>query len=314
MSEQPTTTTAHTGPTRDAALNRVDHMVIGVNDVASAAAWYRDILGLTVLDTSHSRAVLSCDGTQSDLILAAGGPGLRSFAIGAADRTALERFAGMADAADLSVESVETPDRPGIDGLVRVALPGNQSLEIVTRSTGSAGTVTDKWSDGRVTPLGIDHVGLASSDPAQLTELLARSLPFDISEKVMISGDVCLAAFIRTSTYHHDVSVIATPDASHTMHHYAFAVGGMEQFKIIADRFAERSLPVEHGPLRHGNPSYNLAMYARDPDGNRIEFTAEMKTIPWGTNTHITDEAAAPLAVNMWRPGQAPDDFFTTAT
>jgi catechol 2,3-dioxygenase len=299
---------------RDAELNRLDHVVLASQDVSRDAQWYVEVLGLEALVATPARAVLSCDGTHAHVILVPGGPGLRSFALGAASRGALSRIASLAEAAGWPVEAPRLAERPQVDEAVAVSLPTGHRLEVVTRTGVPAGTLAASWDGQSITPLGLDHLGVVAPDAQAFCRGLAKALPFSVSEEVLTPDGACLIAFVRVTERHHEISVVSCPEPDKTMHHYALAVDGIAHMVAIADSLAAHDVVVEHGPLRHGPPSHNLAMYVKDPSGNRIEFCAEMGEVPWDAPVHVPDALQTARDVNLWTPGRAPADFFTTWT
>ena len=58
--------------------------------------------------------------------------------------------------------------------------------------------------------------------------------------------------------------------------HFALETSGWNDLRDWGDHFADLRMPIWWGPGRHG-PGNNLFLMVRDPDGNRIEISAEME-------------------------------------
>jgi catechol 2,3-dioxygenase len=82
--------------------------------------------------------------------------------------------------------------------------------------------------------------------------------------------------WLRCGEAHHVVGGVRGSRPG-SLDHFAFEVEDWEDIKRWADRFAVRGLPLLWGPGRHG-PGNNLFLFVQDPDGNRVELSAELES------------------------------------
>ena len=79
--------------------------------------------------------------------------------------------------------------------------------------------------------------------------------------------------------------------------HFALETNGWNGLRDWADHFAGLRLPIWWGPGRHG-PGNNLFLMIRDPDGNRIEISAELERMPAGIPHRVWPQEERKL--NLW--------------
>jgi catechol 2,3-dioxygenase len=150
---------------------------------------------------------------------------------------------------------------------------------------------------------GIGHVGIRVADVDRTIAFYTGVLEMKLTERhepgELRPGSLG-AAFLRCGRNHHDLSVFFGPPGqiepgtdsgegrTAGPHHVAFLVEDRAAFEAMLGRVRERGIPVVHGPVKHspthpdgdGTWGENRSFYFCDPDGNRIEITCEMATIP----------------------------------
>jgi catechol 2,3-dioxygenase len=93
-------------------------------------------------------------------------------------------------------------------------------------------------------------------------------------------------AFLRCGADHHDVALAQIPrDAPHIndiyywsrpgLEHFAYELGSLEEIEAAAVFLKEQGVEIVRGIGKHG-PGENLFLVFKDPDGNHVEFYAEM--------------------------------------
>jgi catechol 2,3-dioxygenase-like lactoylglutathione lyase family enzyme len=102
-------------------------------------------------------------------------------------------------------------------------------------------------------------------------------LGYVLSDEVVSDDGEVTAAFFRSDEAHH--SYAAFRAAARRYDHHALEVDCWNDIRDWADRFAQLKVPIWWGPGRHG-PGNNLFFMVRDPDGNRIELSAELERMP----------------------------------
>ena len=133
--------------------------------------------------------------------------------------------------------------------------------------------------DARVTDLEglpgrLQHAVFRTPDPVPLLSFLMDEAGFVLSDRVEDDDGVLTAGFVRSDPEHHSFAAFR---ASRTaFDHFALETDGWNDLRDWGDHFSDLRVPIWWGPGRHG-PGNNLFLMVQDPDGNRIEISAEME-------------------------------------
>ena len=120
----------------------------------------------------------------------------------------------------------------------------------------------------------LQHVVVASARLDLMVDFYGRVLGFLPSDYVMTEDGKIVAAFYRSNPEHHSLAVFAA--AEKAFDHIAFETPSWNHLRDWADRLAAFDIPIWWGPGRHGAGN-NLFFMVLDPDGNKIEFSAELE-------------------------------------
>ena len=123
----------------------------------------------------------------------------------------------------------------------------------------------------------LQHLAVASDNPERLLRFYTDVLGFVLSDKVLEEGRLS-ACWLRTDREHHTMALFRTRQADRRLDHHSYEVEDWGLIRDWADGFAARGIELAWGPGRHG-PGNNLFIMVRDPDGNLIEFSAELEVI-----------------------------------
>ncbi len=143
----------------------------------------------------------------------------------------------------------------------------------------------------------LQHVTYASPSPTKIAKFYEEILNFRVSDTV--EGDKFV--WMRTDPDHHTVAAAAHVEAA--LDHFAFELPDWDSFKTWCDFLGEEGVEVVWGPGRHG-PGNNLFIFTIDPDGNRIEYSAEMEKFRdkyMEFSPRLWKEC--PQTVNLWGVG-----------
>lgn len=120
----------------------------------------------------------------------------------------------------------------------------------------------------------LQHVVVASARLDLMVDFYGRVLGFLPSDYVMKEDGKIVAAFYRSNPEHHSLAVFAAAEKG--FDHIAFETPSWNHLRDWADRLAAFDIPIWWGPGRHGAGN-NLFFMVLDPDGNKIEFSAELE-------------------------------------
>jgi catechol 2,3-dioxygenase len=112
----------------------------------------------------------------------------------------------------------------------------------------------------------------------RLPEMLAfyRALGMVESDRVL-EGEALAAVFLRSDPEHHSFAAFRAPESR--ADHHCYETNGWLDIRDWADRMAKLRIPLWWGPGRHG-PGNNLFFMIEDPDGHKVEFSAELELMP----------------------------------
>jgi len=97
------------------------------------------------------------------------------------------------------------------------------------------------------------------------------------SDRVIEDGDALTAAFLRSDPEHHSFAAFRAPESR--ADHHCYETPGWMSIRDWADHMGTLGIKLWWGPGRHG-PGNNLFFMIEDPDGHKVEFSAELELIP----------------------------------
>jgi catechol 2,3-dioxygenase len=112
----------------------------------------------------------------------------------------------------------------------------------------------------------------------RLPEMLEfyRALGMIESDRVL-EGEELSAVFLRSDPEHHSFAAFRAPQSRPD--HHCYETTGWLDIRDWADRMAALRISLWWGPGRHG-PGNNLFFMIEDPDGHKVEFSAELELMP----------------------------------
>ena len=134
-------------------------------------------------------------------------------------------------------------------------------------STGGAG------APGR-----LQHFVCASTRLEEMLGFYRDALGMHESDRVL-EGDALAAVFLRSDPEHHSFAAFRAPESR--ADHHCYETSSWNDIRDWADRMAELRIPLWWGPGRHG-PGNNLFFMIEDPEGHKVEFSAELERLAAG--------------------------------
>ncbi len=98
------------------------------------------------------------------------------------------------------------------------------------------------------------------------------------SDRVLDNGTLT-ACFLRSDPEHHSFAAFRAPESR--ADHHCYETGGWMDIRDWADHMGRLGIALWWGPGRHG-PGNNLFFMIEDPDGHKVEFSAELELMPKG--------------------------------
>jgi len=266
-------------------ITRLAHAELAVDDLGAARAFYVDVLGFTVAIEDGPRLYLrgSDEWDVWSLTLTAGvRPGLLHLGFRVESDEALENIGALHDRLGLPVEERAPETEPHQGRALRTRTPDGHPVEFFyelgeRETQGGTEAVrlpmrTTHQQHG-LPPVQLDHVNLRVTDPDTALGYWRDELGFSVSERFAAPDGTTEIAWTRRRRQSHEIALGRFPRAG--FHHVAYTVGDSAKITHVADVVADAGFheQIEFGPARHG-VSNALAIYVRDPAGNRLEFFA----------------------------------------
>lgn len=244
---------------------RLHHLRRDSTDPERLARWYGALLDDEVQPLGDDQWLVR--GHARHLVVGRGAPAaVPWFALAVQSAEHLGRFAAALDALGVRREPSPTP----------LLQPG-------------AFAVTDP--DGRQVAFGLPlrTPGVPAKLPARLQHFVCAStrvpamLAFyrdtlgAVESDRVLDGEDLAAVFLRSDPEHHSVATFRAPESR--ADHHSYETSGWMDIRDWGDRMASLRIPLWWGPGRHG-PGNNLFFMVEDPDGHKVEFSAELELMP----------------------------------
>jgi len=247
--------------------SRLHHLMIESEDPAGLVAFYRDAIGLRERPLGEDLWLL--DGRERRVLVGRGRKGALGFAAFAMpDGDALDRLRDRLEQRQVAIEPSPTP--LFADGAFGVDDPDGRRLAFGLPHADHDGV--DKL------PGRLQHFVVATTDLPRLHNFYAEILGLVVSDEVIEDGSAApTAIFYRSDPEHHSFAAFRAPAAG--LDHHAYETTCWNDIRDWADHLSTLRIPLWWGPGRHG-PGDNLFFMVLDPDGNKVELSAELEHMP----------------------------------
>ena len=239
---------------RDLWPARLHHLRRDSPNPEPLARFYAELLGDRVAPLPDGSWLVAGRGRR--LVIGKGAPGsVPYFALEVQDRAQLATLEGEPFSSPLFEE-----------GALALSDPDGRRVAVgIAKRDGEASGL----------PARLQHFVCATTRLADMLEFY-RALGMVESDRVL-EGEALSAVFLRSDPEHH--SFAAFRAAESRPDHHCYETTGWLDIRDWADRMAKLRIPLWWGPGRHG-PGNNLFFMIEDPDGHKVEFSAELELMP----------------------------------
>jgi catechol 2,3-dioxygenase-like lactoylglutathione lyase family enzyme len=249
---------------------QLDHIVRASDKPDALVAFYRDAIAMTPRPLGSGRWLLQ--GPQRRILIEAGAPGsqpLNAFRL--QSRGQLQALRAWLDARGIAILPNESPlFSEGLtvrdpDGRLAVFGLPDPALDAPAAS----------GLPGR-----LQHVVVATDRLDRLISFYERGLGFVASDHVYEEGvgnAEATATFLRSDPEHHSFAAFRAPAARPD--HHAYETTCWNDIRDWADHMSRLDIRLWWGPGRHG-PGNNLFFMVEDPEGYKVELSAELEIMP----------------------------------
>ena len=267
---------------------RLAHVDVRTPDLDLSAAYYTEVMGLTVAERTADAIYFTCWDEEDHHSLRLRyhprtGLDLFSFRVEAEDDLAvlerdLERYG-------CDVARIGRGEAVGQGESIRFEIPSGQTMELVW-DIERTGNILGKRNPAPVPPPGLagiapprlDHMLIHAEEVAETGAFFRDVLGFRLTEQVLDGNGHQLGIWLQRSGRVHDIAVVNGPNGA--LHHWAYWLDDWDQIRKAADILAFNGVQIDQGPTRHGVTRGNT-IYFFDPLGIRNEvFTGGYKPDP----------------------------------
>ena len=253
-------------------VNKLAHVGFHARDLSRQAEFYGDRWGLQTVDEFKGEMFFRAEQPDHHVLTLheAEAPGMHHVAL--AVSTPAEVDQAYEELLAAGVEIVNPPSQdlaPGIGRALRFKDPDGFLVELVA----GIDQIQDPFHREDVHLQALNHVVLNVSDVDRSEQFYGKTLGFRLTDR-FING----LSFWACNANHHSLAFGSTRDGAPSFHHAAFDIPTWEDWMKAVYFAGERGIPRAWGPGRHlfGN---NLFSYYKDPEGNTVEYTAEVEQI-----------------------------------
>ena len=281
---------------------RLGYVALNVTDVARSLAFYRDLVGLAVTESTGDSAALRCSRDHHNLMLyRANAPGLKRIGFELETREDLDAARDHVTGLGLPVEAVSLEELDALKTVaaLRFRLPGSG---VCVEYFVQMAQLSDAYQPTVAKIERLGHVVLNVSDFDGALEWLTGKLGFVISD--LVPG---FAAFLRChpNPLHHSMAILVGTEDH--LNHVNFMVTDIDDIGRGMNRMKQNGVEIVFGPGRH-QPSESIFLYWLDPDRMTVEYSFGMETFPEVGAREPRRLEAAPSVLDTW--GSRPTPAF----
>jgi catechol 2,3-dioxygenase-like lactoylglutathione lyase family enzyme len=245
---------------------RLHHLHIESADAPRLARFYAEQLGCRETSVPGQHILI---GPRRAMIISEGhGRGPRYAGYALRDNASLGRLRSRIMEGGVICESLDDALFQG--GAFTVADPQGRRVAFGVSALGPV-------ADGA--PARLQHTVFQTTDLNSVIRFYVEKIGFSISDEVVDEDSRTMVVFMRSDDEHHSLAFFR--GSRNEWDHHCYETDDWNDIRDWGDRFARAQIPIFFGPGRHG-PGNNLFFMVTDPDGNNLEFSAELETVGVG--------------------------------
>jgi catechol-2,3-dioxygenase len=288
------------GEDRMIRVRKIAHATYEMPDVEKQAAYYTDILGLTLVAKDKTAAYLASTVDHHSIVLK---NGTQAQCVRLGFQIAPDDDLGEYEK-QVKAKGIKTARKkdsePTISDMVTFEDPKGTVMEVFKR----AEFAEQRFPTKGIVPYKLGHVAFHVTDVKGITNFYCDVLGFRVSDWM---GD--FFSFLRCGPDHHTINLMETGSNRHF--HTAFELRDWSHLQTACDYLSLNGYKLLWGPGRHGI-GHNLFAYHRAPNGLITELFAELDRMneelgyfeprPWHRDKPQKPKVWAkdPSASNLW--------------
>jgi catechol 2,3-dioxygenase-like lactoylglutathione lyase family enzyme len=284
--------------------SRVGYLTLTTPDLARQLAYYTEVIGLTVVAQTTSRAVLATNLGHEAVVLEHGDSNsCTGISLQVSPRTDLEEAAAAIREKRIACE-FRSEVTPGVRRALSFEDPKGTRVDVFADYL----YPPEDRSQSGIMPFKLGHIAFSVADVERVVDFYIQVLGFRVSDW---RGD--FFAFLRCGPDHHSINFVR--GEQNALHHIAFELRDWAEIQRACDFLAKRDIHLVLGPIRH-IIGHNIATYHKNPDDILIELFTELDQMkdeelgyfdprPWHQDRPQRPKVWGPdTLTNYWGPGR----------
>ncbi|MDM9560082.1 VOC family protein [Bordetella petrii] len=250
-------------------LHDIRYVRLGTRDLASAARYATEVLGLEVARKEGKSVYFRSDGRDHTLCYFEGDPHDHTAAFEVDSPDELERAGAVLERSGYQVArgTRQAAEQRHVQDLLQFTDPSGNRIELVYAPHHS-GRRYFPSRDAGIT--GFSHIGLRTLDARRDEAFWTGLLSARVSDRI---GD---APLLRIDEVHHKIALF--PSAHPGVQHINHQVESIDDIMRAWYLLQERKIPIRFGPGRHPT-SGAMFLYFEGPDGMIYEYSCGVRLI-----------------------------------
>ena len=281
---------------------KLGYAALTVTELARSVVFYRDLMGLDLVEQTATTAYLRCSRDHHNLVLVQGAvPGLRRVGFELENDAELERAFAHFQARGLEPRRLSRAEAQALKqgNTFRVREP---HCGLTFEFYGSTTVLARAYEPTVAKIARMGHVVIGSANFAGTSQSLTADFGFQVSDFVEDRF-----SFLRCfpNPFHHAFAVGAA--AENHLHHINFMVTDIDDVGRAFHRLRKNDVKIAFGIGRHP-PSGSVFLYFYDPDGMTVEYSFGMEEFPETGAREPRRLEPVPESLDTW--GAVPDAMF----
>jgi catechol-2,3-dioxygenase len=247
-------------------VTRIANLILNAKDVDAMVFHFAEVMGLTIVERGDDGNIYLSTGTDHHNVVLSPSKesGLRTLTFQIDSQYSLKETVGFFKQNGIHAE-MKTDAQPAIPELIELSDIDGNLLHLYIEGK----TVSPGYKNSGNVPNKLGHVALLVKNAKDAVKFYETFLGFQVSDWM---GD--FFCFMRCNNNHHTMNFLQSKKEQ-KMHHVAFELRDWSHIQTSTDLLSKHKKGLIWGPVRHGI-GHNISTYHYDPDGNIVEFFAEM--------------------------------------
>jgi catechol 2,3-dioxygenase len=290
---------------KNAPVCKLGHTSLFTPDLDASLRFFRDLVGLDVVETTDDGIYLRAWGEleHHSLTLKEGPTGVDHFGLRASSAEQLDAITTDLEADGMTVERIPAGTEIGQGDAIRFTSPQGHPWEIYWdmergRKDSNLANQQGKAYLRGSSPMHLDHINIACGNVGEGESFLNEKLGFLRREYVQPTDGDVIASWMSVTSQAHDIAIAWDPPLGRDgrLHHISYIHREVGDVLRAAEIMRDADVEIDLAPGKHGI-SQAFFFYVKDPgSGHRVElfcggyhiFDPDWEPVKWDETNIMT--------------------------